>query len=186
MKVVYSKWHNNYDELVLGEEYDAQYYKKGWLLIGTVLYREDCFQMVNNLNKAISIAATMHNGQFDKGGNPYILHPLRVMMKLKSNKEQIVAVLHDILEDTTMTKEKLSEDFSSSIIDAVIALTRKEDEPYMEFIRRCKQNELARKVKIADIEDNMDLSRIEQPTKKDYERTKKYEKALKELMSIEE
>ncbi|MEK4427722.1 HD domain-containing protein [Paenibacillus sp. FSL M7-0802] len=186
MKVVYSKWHNNYDELVLGQEYNAQYYKKGWLLIDTVLYREDCFQIVNNLNNAISIAATMHNGQVDKGGNPYILHPLRIMMKMQSNEEQIVAVLHDILEDTTMTEEKLSEDFTSQIIDAVIALTRQENESYMDFIRRCKQNELARKVKIADIEDNMDLSRIEQPTKKDYERIKKYEKALKELMRIEE
>lgn len=186
MKVIYSKWHNNYDELVVGQEYGAQYYKKGWLLIGTVLYREDCFKIVNNLNKAISIASTMHNGQLDKGGNPYILHPLRVMMNLKSNEEQIVAVLHDILEDTTMTEEKLSEEFTDQIIDAVIALTRQENESYMDFIRRCKQNELARKVKIADIEDYMDLSRIEQTTKKDYERIKKYEKALKELMSIEE
>ncbi|MHB0943363.1 HD domain-containing protein [Paenibacillus sp. ALE1] len=186
MKVVYSKWHNNYDELVLGQEYSAQYYKKGWLLIDTVLYREDCFQMVNNLNKAISIAVTMHNGQVDKGGNPYILHPLRVMMKMQSNEEQIVAVLHDILEDTTMTEEKLLEDFTGQIIDAVIALTRLENETYWEFIARCKQNELARKVKIVDIEDNMDLSRIEQPTKKDYDRVNKYKKALKELTTFEE
>nr|WP_167438163.1 MULTISPECIES: HD domain-containing protein [unclassified Paenibacillus] len=142
--------------------------------------------MVNNLNNAISIAATMHNGQHDKGGNPYILHPLRVMMNMNSNEEQIVAVLHDILEDTTMTGEKLSKYFTSQIIEAVIALTRQENETYWEFIARCKQNKLARKVKIADIEDNIDLSRIEQPTKKDYERIKKYEKALKELMSIEE
>ncbi|KAF6630599.1 GTP pyrophosphokinase [Paenibacillus sp. EKM208P] len=141
----------------------------------------------NELSKAISIAANLHTGQFDKGGNPYILHPLRVMMKMEDRTSMIVAVLHDVLEDTFFTIHDAEDsEFSDKVIEALKAITRKKDESYMDFIRRCKQNELARKVKIADIEDNMDLSRIEQPTKKDYERTKKYEKALKELISIEE
>ncbi|KZE65057.1 GTP pyrophosphokinase [Paenibacillus jamilae] len=141
----------------------------------------------NELSKAINIAANLHTGQLDKGGNPYILHPLRVMMKMEDHTSRIVAVLHDVLEDTFFTIHDVeNSEFSDEVIEALKAITRKKDESYMDFIRRCKQNELARKVKIADIEDNMDLSRIKQPTKKDYERIKKYEKALKELMRIEE
>ncbi|MNW67301.1 hypothetical protein D3C74_458690 [compost metagenome] len=75
-------------------------------------------------------------------------------------------------------------EFSDEVIGALKAITRKKDESYMEFIRRCKQNELARKVKIADIKDNMDLSRIEDPTEEDVKRNRKYGKALKELMII--
>jgi (p)ppGpp synthase/HD superfamily hydrolase len=143
----------------------------------------------NELSKVISIAANLHTGQLDKGGNPYILHPLRVMMKMKDHSSMIVAVLHDVLEDTSFSIHDAEEsEFSDEVIEALKAITRKKDESYMDFIRRCKQNELARTVKIADIEDNMDLSRIEQPTKNDYERIKKYKKALielKESISIE-
>ncbi|WP_311078147.1 HD domain-containing protein [Paenibacillus polymyxa] len=141
----------------------------------------------NELSKAISIAANLHAGQLDKGGNPYILHPLRVMLKMDDNTSMVVAVLHDVLEDTHFSIHEADaeeSEFSDEVIGALKAITRKKDESYMEFIRRCKQNELARKVKIADIKDNMDLSRIEDPTEEDVKRNRKYGKALKELMII--
>lgn len=143
---------------------------------------------MDSLNEAIQIASFFHEGQLDKGGNPYILHPLRVMMKMNTKDERIVALLHDVIEDTECTIDELKQHFTSHVVEAIASLTRNEGESYIDFICRCKQNELARKVKIADIEDNMDLSRIEQPTKRDYDRVKKYKKALielKENISIE-
>lgn len=140
---------------------------------------------MSNLNTAIIVATDAHNGQTDKGGNSYILHPLRVMLKMTTDEERIVAVLHDVIEDTSVTPAMLSElGFPRYIVSAIICLSRYE-ESYMDFIRRCKQNELARKVKIADIEDNMDLSRIPNPVEEDFKRIKKYEKAWKELNTIE-
>lgn len=139
----------------------------------------------NELSKAIKTATELHAGQLDKGGNPYILHPLRVMLKMHDNTSRIIAVLHDVLEDTPFSVHDAEEsEFSEVIIEALKAISRKKDESYMDFIRRCKQNELARKVKIADIEDNMDLSRIQNPKDEDYKRVKKYEKAWRELNKI--
>jgi (p)ppGpp synthase/HD superfamily hydrolase len=137
--------------------------------------------IVNSLSQAICIATTAHVGQFDKGGNPYILHPLRIMLKMDSNEERIVAVLHDVIEDTNVLISELRTVFSEEIVNAILALTRNLNESYMDFIRRCKENELARRVKMADIEDNMDLSRIQNPSEEDFKRVQKYEKALKEL-----
>lgn len=139
---------------------------------------------MSTLEKAIAIAAQAHAGQTDKGGNPYILHPLRVMMKLQTNEERIAAVFHDLFEDTTVTPQDLEEkSFTREIIDAVHALTKNKDESYDEFIARAKNNSIARNVKIADIEDNMDLSRIPDPAEKDYARVERYRRALKELLS---
>jgi len=139
---------------------------------------------MSTLEKAIAIAAKAHEGQTDKGGNPYILHPLRVMMKLQTNEERIAAVFHDLFEDTTVTPQNLEEEsFTREIIDAVHALTKSKDESYDDFIARAKNNSIARNVKIADIEDNMDLSRIPAPAEKDYARVERYRRALKELLS---
>ncbi|PZT57388.1 HD domain-containing protein [Paenibacillus silvae] len=141
-------------------------------------------EISNELSKAIAIAANLHSSQLDKGGNPYILHPLRVMMKMNDCTSMVVAVLHDVLEDTIFSIHDVKESgFSPIVIEALQSVSRKKDESYMEFIRRCKENEIGRKVKIADIEDNMDLSRIPNPTMTDYDRVKKYEKALKELLN---
>ena len=140
---------------------------------------------MSQLEKAIVLATTAHQGQTDKGGHPYILHPLRIMMRMKSEDEMIVAVLHDVIEDTTITYEDLEkEGFASSIIESITALTRKPSEDYMDFINRCKQNEIARKVKMQDISDNMNLSRMGDMdlTDKDYSRQKKYAKALRILL----
>ncbi|NRS52050.1 HD domain-containing protein [Brevibacillus sp. HB2.2] len=139
---------------------------------------------MSTLEKAIVIATQAHAGQVDKGGNPYILHPLRIMLKMSTVETMISAVLHDVLEDTDVTVEELrNEGFSEEIIAAVIALTRNDDETYMEFVGRTKQNPIARLVKLGDLEDNSDLSRIPEPTEKDYERLLRYKRAIKELLS---
>ncbi|WP_091014471.1 HD domain-containing protein [Paenibacillus amylolyticus] len=138
----------------------------------------------NELSNAIAIAANLHSSQLDRGGRPYILHPLRVMMKMDDNTSMIVAVLHDVLEDTIFNIHDVEEsEFSTEVVEALQSVSRKKGESYMNFIRRCKENEIGRKVKTADIEDNMDLSRIPNPTDIDYDRAKKYEKALKLLKS---
>lgn len=130
------------------------------------------------LDKAILIAAKAHNGQTDKGGEPYILHPLRVMSSVKSERERICAVLHDVIEDTDITLEYLrGEGFSEEIIAALEALTRGQNETYDEFIDRIIKNKTACHVKLADLKDNMNLSRIKNPTEKDYDRIEKYRKA---------
>ncbi|MCG7407382.1 GTP pyrophosphokinase [Paenibacillus sp. ACRRX] len=139
---------------------------------------------MNNISKAIILATKAHDGQVDKGGNPYILHPLRVMLKMKSEEEKIVAVLHDVLEDTELnSKELLELGLSEDTVFAIECLTRHKDESYIEFIQRLKSVPVARSVKIADIMDNMNLSRIESPTEQDYIRNLKYQKALDELLS---
>ncbi|MCY6372639.1 GTP pyrophosphokinase [Clostridium ganghwense] len=140
---------------------------------------------MNLLSKAIIIATKAHEGVTDKGGHPYILHPLRVMTKMNDDISRIVAVLHDTVEDTDITFEYLrKEGFSEEIVNAINSVTRRENETYMEFVSRCKQNAIGKKVKLADIEDNSDITRISNPTTKDYDRLKKYEKAKRELLSI--
>ena len=138
---------------------------------------------MNQLSIAIIISTRAHDRQYDKAGKPYIFHPLRVMMNVESMDAKIVAVLHDIIEDTNLTVYDLvMEGFSNEIIDAIECLTKRENEDYMDFIRRCKTNDIVKIVKLADIEDNSDLSRIENPTEEDYERNRKYKKAINELL----
>lgn len=135
------------------------------------------------INKAIIIATTAHEGQVDKAGEPYILHPLRVMLSLKSQNERVCGVLHDVIEDTNVTFEYLAkEGFSEEILDALKALTKKEDEKYDDFIDRVLENRVACYVKLADLEDNMDLSRIENPSIKDFKRIDKYKKAKEKII----
>ena len=128
-----------------------------------------------NLEQAISIASLAHAGQLDKGGEPYILHPLRVMMKLKDEKQRIVAVLHDVIEDTKVTiQDLLDQGLDCDLANIVLILTRRKDENYDEYINRICYDELAMRVKLADLNDNMDMSRIDILTKKDYQRLAKY------------
>ena len=131
---------------------------------------------MSTLERAISIAAEAHAGQVDKAGQPYILHPLRVMLRVSTEEERIAAVLHDVVEDTTVTLEQLAtEGFSKSILTAVKALTKLPGESRMEAASRAAVNSLARTVKLADNSENMDLSRIAAPTEKDFARLKEYE-----------
>lgn len=141
---------------------------------------------MNLLEKAIALAVKSHVGQQDKGGNPYILHPLSVMFRVSTEKEKIVAVLHDVVEDCGITENDLkNEGFDSEIIEAILCLTRKEEESYMDFILRCSKNSLAKAVKIVDITENMDLSRIPNPTESDYKRIDKYKKAIELLLKTQ-
>ena len=135
------------------------------------------------LDKAILIAAQAHLGQKDKMDVPYILHPLRMMLRFRSETEMIVAVLHDVVEDNPdWSFDRLrQEGFSEEIIQAVDHLTRRKDETYKEFTERAQQNPLARQVKIADLEDNMDLKRYKHLTEKDKKRLAKYHEAWVKL-----
>jgi (p)ppGpp synthase/HD superfamily hydrolase len=134
----------------------------------------------NHLEAAIKIACDAHEFQVDKGGKPYILHPLAVMARAQTEDEQIVAVLHDVLEDSTyMVDDLINADFPMHIAKAVAAITRRKDESYMDFIKRLCENDLARQVKIYDLQENMDLSRLKVITDEDIKRREKYIKALK-------
>lgn len=140
---------------------------------------------MNLLEKAIAIAVQAHAGQLDKSGAPYILHPLRVMFGVSSEVEQIVAVLHDVVEDSEWTFEQLrAEGFSESVLAALDCVTKRENEDYFDFIDRIKVNPLAIAVKISDLHDNMKLARIPNPTERDFQRIRKYEKALAILISV--
>ena len=131
---------------------------------------------------ALEIALKAHRNQKDKGGTPYILHPLAVMNRVETINEKIVAVLHDVVEDTEILLEDLrSYGFQEEIINAVDGLTRRVDEPYDEFIDRVKNNSISRIVKLADIQENMDLSRLRDITDEDYKRNEKYQIALEKL-----
>ena len=131
---------------------------------------------------AIAIANQAHAGQLDKAGKPYISHPLTVMAQMDTLESKIVAVLHDAIEDSDLKIEDLVEQgFPEFITDAIAAITKLEGEPYEGYILRVKSNAIARKVKIADVTHNMDISRIANPTEKDFQRLEKYQKVLQEL-----
>ena len=144
---------------------------------------------MSTLERAIGIAAKEHEGQFDKGGAPYILHPLHVMLNFSTTEERITAVLHDVVEDSRgrITLENLrSEGFSESIIEAIDAVTIRLGETYKSFVLRAASNPIGRKVKLADLQHNCDLSRIPNPTASDYERSKKYSLAIETILNIED
>lgn len=139
---------------------------------------------MSTLQRAIEIATQAHKGQFDKAGNDYIGHPLRVMEMGKTKEEKIVGVLHDVVEDTSWTFEALeAEGFSDEIIAALRYVTKtSENENYDAFIERIKKNPLATAVKINDLTDNMDIRRLPYLSDKDVKRLKKYLKAYKRLI----
>jgi (p)ppGpp synthase/HD superfamily hydrolase len=137
---------------------------------------------MSDLERAIEIAASAHRGDVDKAGQPYILHPLSLMLQLHDLDAMIVAVLHDTVEDSAVTLGDLKEEgFSDAVVAAIDALTRREDESYEEFIARLGSNPLARLVKLADLEHNMDVRRIGSVTSEDLERIEKYHRAWLEL-----
>lgn len=138
---------------------------------------------MSTLERAIEIATEAHRGQLDKAGNEYIGHPLRVMAAGKTTDEKIVGVLHDVVEDSDWTFERLSaEGFSAEVIAALRCVTKlSEDEPYDKFIARVKSNPLAVAVKLNDLSDNMDIRRLPYISDKDVKRLKKYLKAYKQL-----
>ena len=137
------------------------------------------------LEKAIAIAVEAHRGQKDRYGISYILHPIRVMCRLDDVTERTVAILHDVVEDTDWTLKDLEEEgFPRPIIEALDSVTKRKAEPYEDFVQRSARNHLGRKVKLADLEDNMDVRRFREVTDDDKGRLQKYLNAWHFLKGI--
>ena len=130
-------------------------------------------------------AARWHEGQRDKAGQPYVTHPERVAGRLSAPEEQVVAWLHDTVEDTGLTLREIENTFGPETAAAVDAISRRPGEEWEDYLRRVKQNEAARKVKISDLSDNSNLSRIPAVTLRDVDRQLKYNQALRYLMDME-
>ena len=137
---------------------------------------------IPSLAHTMAFAEECHRGHLDKSGVMYVLHPLQVMRQMKTETEKIVGVLHDIVEDTPITLQDLRQKgYSEEIVEAIDCLTKREGENYEDFIERCKKNPIAMKVKIADLEDNMDIRRLDVLTEKDTERLNRYLRAWRYL-----
>jgi hypothetical protein len=138
-----------------------------------------------SIEKALQIAAKAHEGQKDKDGQPYILHPLRVMQAVEGIDAQIIAILHDVVEDTSVTLEDLrAAGFSETILAGVRCVTHGKEESYADYVVRCKTNPLGRQVKLADLEDNSRLARLllrPDRLERDLARMRKYGLAYKFL-----
>lgn len=134
---------------------------------------------------ALRIAIRAHDGQKDKSGREYIMHPIRVAERCKDPRAKIVALLHDTIEDTDVTPDYLySQGFPDEIIEGVLSVTKREGESYEDFVRRAALNPLGREVKRADLEDNMDIRRLETISDDDVNRLRKYLKAWHYLNSL--
>ena len=134
------------------------------------------------LDAALRIAVNAHAGQRDKIGQPYILHPIRVMLAMSTDAERTAAVLHDVVEDSAVTIDDLRrEGFSEDVVHAVDAMTRRGGEGYEEYVERASRDPLARRIKIADLDDNMNLRRLHGLEDQDRERMERYRKAYRFL-----
>ncbi len=134
------------------------------------------------LEDAIALAVEAHRGQRDKAGQTYILHPLRVMMRLETEAERMTAILHDVVEDTSYTLERLREQgYPEEVLGALECLTKREGEAYEAFIERILPHPLARRVKLADLEDNMDVRRLPSVGPREAERLARYRAAWTRL-----
>ena len=133
---------------------------------------------------ALAIAQEAHKGQVDKAGIDYINHPIYVASLVETGEEKAAALLHDVIEDSDMTlSDLLNRGIPSEVLQAVSILTKDKKLTYQEYLSRVKTNEIARKVKLADLKHNSDLSRISNPSEKDFSRSEKYKKAI-EFLSI--
>jgi len=137
------------------------------------------------LEKAIKLAKKYHEGQVDKGGAPYIEHPLRVMEGVESLDEKILAVLHDVLEDCDVSKDKLIEEgLPEYLVEKLELLCKGKNEKYFDYIDRIKVDQSTIHVKLSDLRDNMNLKRLKEVTEKDVKRLEKYKKAQAILENI--
>lgn len=138
-----------------------------------------------NTKKAMQFCVKAHIYQCDKSGIPYVFHPIHVAEQMDDEESTIVALLHDVVEDTKYTLEDLKkEGFSDAVLEALSYLTHDDDVPYMDYVRKIRENSIATKVKLADLEHNSDLSRIRvirEPDDWDLQRVEKYAKAKKIL-----
>lgn len=129
-------------------------------------------------DRALQIAIHAHKGQKDQAGRVYVMHPIRVAERCKDPRAKIVALLHDTIEDTPVTAEYLrSEGFSEEIVSGVLSVTKREGETYDDFVARAAENAIGKEVKIADLEDNMDIRRLKEISDRDVQRLRKYLRA---------
>ena len=134
------------------------------------------------IETSLHIALRAYAGKTDKAGREYILHPLRVMAKMETDLERSAALLHDVIEDSEITAEDLlAAGIPAEVVEAVQFLTKRENEEYQDFVARAKKNKLAANVKIADIEDNIDVLRLTSLDERDLARIKKYHSAWRFL-----
>lgn len=134
------------------------------------------------IKKALLISFNVHKDQFDKSGTPYIYHPFHLAEQMQDEYTICVALLHDTVEDGKITLDYLrSEGFPDEIVEAVKLMTHKKRVPYLDYIRNLKKNPIACAVKIADLEHNMDVTRLNVLDTKTYERLEKYKKAIQIL-----
>lgn len=141
--------------------------------------------MNNSVETAFELALKAHKGQVDKAGKTYIMPPVRVATKFTEDHLIIVSLLHDVVEDTDIQLNQIESLFGKEIALAVDGLTKRADESYDDFILRCSKNELSRRVKIEDLKDNMDMTRLKNISEKDLARVEKYRKALEFLLKCE-
>jgi len=134
-----------------------------------------------NTRKAMKIAYDAHHGQLDKSGVPYVYHPIHLAEQMQTEEECIVALLHDVVEDTNITFEQLEKEFSETVIQALRLLTHDDSVDYMDYVRNLKDNPIAKNVKLADLHHNSDVTRLDEISEKDKLRNKKYSEAIKIL-----
>ena len=140
--------------------------------------------MSQYLHKAITIACEAHQGQFSINGEPYILHPLRLLFKAKSNEERIIAVLHDVIEKSNITLADLkNKGFDQNIISAIDSLSRRRSESYIDYIERLMQNRISVKIKLLDLADNIKIHSENNDNGIYDAKIKKYKNALKQIRS---
>jgi (p)ppGpp synthase/HD superfamily hydrolase len=137
------------------------------------------------LEDAVLLAVQAHKGQTDKAGEPYILHLFRVMLRMEEEESRIIAVLHDVVEDTPVTLDELrAAGYSERVLAALDALTRRKGEDYSAFIERVASNPVSRRVKLADLADNMNLERLPTVSDADRDRLRKYQFAWEKLNAV--
>lgn len=129
--------------------------------------------------KALKLSFEAHKEQVDKSGMPYVYHPFHLAEQMVTEETIIVALLHDVVEDTDYMLEDIRNmGFSDSVIDALALMTHEKSVPYMEYVAKIKTNSITTAVKIADLKHNSDLSRLDVVDEKALERAEKYKKAL--------
>ena len=128
---------------------------------------------------AMKLCYRAHHGQFDKSGIPYVFHPIHLAEQMTDEDTTVVALLHDVVEDTPCTLEDLRNyGFPERIVEAVGYMTHPDGVEYMDYVAKIRENPIARAVKLADLQHNSDLTRMEQIDERALERTEKYRKAM--------
>ena len=136
--------------------------------------------------KALSISFDAHKEQVDKSGMPYVYHPFEVASGVAGEYETCVALLHDVVEDTDISLDELAKEFPAEVINALRLLTHNEEVPYFDYVRELRNNPIAKAVKLADLEHNSNLARLDKVTEKDLKRVEKYKKARRILLGEED